>query len=92
VPDSDGAVGRLECVADRLGKTCERPGVGPDVDRLPPRDDGEDAGVPARAAVRRDDGVPLPRAGNSGDPCFDPAERARICEVAAQLSWGSMSP
>ena len=92
MPDSDGAVRRLERVADSLGETSERPGVGTDVDRLPPRDDGEDAGVPARAAVGCDDGVPLPCAGDSGDPRFDPAERARICEVAAQLSWGSISP
>ncbi len=47
---------------------------------------------PAEPAVGGRDRIPLPRARNSGDPCLDPAERARVCDVAAQLSWGSMSP
>ena len=92
MPDSDGAVRGLERVAESPGETGERPGVGPDVDRVATRNAGEDARIPARAAVGRDDRVPLPRARDPGDPRFDPAEGARIGEVAAQVSWGSMSP
>jgi hypothetical protein len=92
MPDSYGAVRRLERVAEGSGEAGERPGVSPDVDRLAARNDGEYAGIAAGPAVGGDDRVPLPRARYPGDPRFDPAEGARIGEVAAQLSWGSMSP
>ena len=92
MPDSNGAVRRLERVVESPGETGDRPGVGPEMDRLAPGDDDEDARIPARAAVGRDDRIPLPRARDSGNPRFDPAKGARIGEVAAQVSWGSMSP
>lgn len=62
------------------------------MDRPAARDDGEDAGVPVRPALGGDNRVPLSRARDPGDPGLDPAERAGIGDVAAQDSWGSMSP
>jgi hypothetical protein len=63
------------------------------VKRLTPRHDDEDTGVAVRSALGRDDRVPLARARDAGDPRFDPRERsARIAELAAQDTWGSMSP
>jgi len=58
-------------------------------DRVAPQRVAERAG---RAAVGGGDRIPLPRARNSGDPCLDPAKSAWVCDVAGQLSWGSMSP
>ena len=92
MPDADGAVRRCEAITERFCETADRPGVGSDVDGVAPGYDDEDAGVPSRAAVGGGDRIPLPRARNSGDPRLDPAEGAGICEVAAQESWGSMSP
>jgi hypothetical protein len=92
VPDADGAIRGLDRVSERLGETDDRPRVGSDVDGVAPRHDDEHAGVSGRAAVGGGDRIPLPRARNSRDPCLDPAESAGICDVAAQLNWGSISP
>jgi len=90
--DPDGAVRRLESVPERPRKARERRRVGSDVDRVALRDDDEDAGVTACPAVGCYDRIPLARPRDPRDPGLDPAERPGISEVAAQESWGSISP
>jgi hypothetical protein len=92
VPDPHGAKRRLDGLFKRGREAGERDLVAADVDRRAVRDDDEDARVSRRAALRGDDGIPLPRARDPGDAGFNPAERARVFQVAAQGSWGSISP
>ena len=92
MPDPDGPVWRLDPVTNGPGQAGQRPGIGADKDRLAAGYDDEDARVPGGPALGGDDRIPLTRARDPGDPGLDPAERAGIGDVAAQDSWGSMSP
>jgi hypothetical protein len=90
--DSGCPVRRVERARDRLGKTGQRGLVALNVDRRTAREDDEAARVSCRAALGGYDGVPLLRPRDARDARFDPAKGARIVEVRAQGSWGSMSP
>jgi hypothetical protein len=63
-----------------------------DPDEAPVRQRDEDGLVSRGLGARGRDRVPFPRARNAGDSRLDPAERARVVDVSAQVTRGSMSP
>jgi hypothetical protein len=52
----------------------------------------EDGLIAFGVGARGGDRIPLARARDPGDARFDPAKRARVAEIAAQVTRGSMSP
>jgi len=93
VPDPDGAVRGVERIGNGRREAAQRASLAGDVNgRTAVVEDDEDAGVAGRPALGGDDGVPLLVARDAGDAGLDPAEGARIVEVRAQGTWGSISP